>query len=75
MFCNKGANKEIDRTLNSVLRMFYEDYECSFEILLARNSSVCIHVKNLQKLMIEIYKSANHLSPSLVWEFHEKESM
>ena len=22
--------------------------------------------------MIEIYKSINHLSPSLVWEFHEK---
>ena len=43
----------------------------SFEILLTRSGSVCIHVENLQKLMIEIYKSTNHLSPS-PWEFHEK---
>ena len=29
-------------------------------------------VRNLQKLMTEIYKSMNQLNPSLVWEFHEK---
>ena len=52
--------------------MLFEDYECPFEILLTRSGSVCIHAKNLQKLMIEIYKSINHLSPLLVWEFHEK---
>ena len=52
--------------------MLYEDYESSFEMLLTRSGSVCIHVRNLQKLMIESYKSKNHLSPSLVWEFHEK---
>ena len=72
LFCNKGANKEINRTHKRVLRMLYEDYECPFEMLLTRSGSVCIHAKNLQKLMIEIYKSINHLSPSLVWEFHEK---
>ena len=72
MLCNKGANQIIDCTHKRVLRMLYEDYECSFEILLTRSGSVCIHVRNLQKLMIEIYKITNHLSPSLVWEFHEK---
>ena len=66
MFCNKGAKKEMASIHSRVLRMLYEDYECSFEILLARCSSVCIHVKNLEKLVIEIYKSTNHLSPSLV---------
>ena len=72
MLCNKGANQIIDRTHKHGLQMLYEDYECSFEILLTLSGSVCIHVRNLQKLMIEIYKSRNHLSPSLVWEFHEK---
>ena len=47
-------------------------YVSSFEILLTQNDSNSIHVKNLQKLMTEIYKSMNHLNPSLVWEFHEK---
>ena len=72
MFCNKGANQEIDRTHKRALRMLYEDCECSFELLLTRSGSVCIHVRNLQKLMIEVYNSISHLNPSLVWEFYEK---
>ena len=31
-----------------------------------------LQASSLQKLMIEICKSINHFSPSLVWEFHEK---
>ena len=72
MFCNKGANQEIDHTHKRALRMLYEDYECSFELLLTRSGSVCIHLRNLQKLMIEVYNSISHLNPSLVWEFYEK---
>ena len=52
--------------------MLNEDYECSFEVLLTRSGSFHIHARNLQKLMTEIYKSTDRLSPSLVWEFHEK---
>ena len=72
LFCNKGASKEINRTHKRVLPMFYEDYACPFEILLTCSGSVCFHAENLQKLMMEIYKSKDHLSPSPVWEFHEK---
>ena len=72
LFCNKGANKEIDRTHKRALRILYKEYECPFETLLTRSGSFCIHVRNLQKLMTEIYKSINHLNPSLVREFHEK---
>ena len=49
LFCNKGANKEINRTHKRVLRMLYEDYECPLEILLTRSGGVCIHAKNLLK--------------------------
>ena len=31
-----------------------------------------MHVNNLQKLMIEIFKTMNGLNPPLVWEFHER---
>ena len=60
LFCNKGANKEVDRTHKRALRILYKDYESSFETLLARSGSDSIHIKNLQKLMTEIYKSMNH---------------
>ena len=66
------VNKEIDRTHKRALRILYEDYESSFETLLARSGSNSMHIKNLQKLMTEIYKSMNQLNPSIVWEFHEK---
>ena len=72
LFCNKGAYKEIDRTHKRALRILYKEYECSFKTLLTRSGSFSIHVRNLQKLMTEIYKSINHLNPSLIWEFHEK---
>ena len=72
LFCNKGANKEIDHTHKRALWILYKDYESSFETLLARSGSNSIHIKNLQKLMTEIYKSMNHLNPSIVWEFHQE---
>ena len=72
LFCNKGANKEIDRTHKRALRILYEDYESSFETLLARSGSNNMHIKNLQKLMTEIYKSMNHLNPSIVWNFMKR---
>ena len=72
MFCNKGANKQIDRTHKSALQILYKDYESSFEALLTRNGSNNMHVNNLQKLMTEIFKSMKGLSPPLVWEFHER---
>ena len=75
LFCNKDAYKEIDRTHKRVVRIPYKNYESPFETLLTRSDSFCIHVRNLQKLMTEIYKSMNHLKPPLVWEFHEKNNV
>ena len=49
-----------------------ENYECPFEIVLNCSGSVCIHAKNLQNLMIEIYMSINHVRSSFVWVFHGK---
>ena len=72
LFCNKGANEEIDCTHKRALRILYKDYESSFETFLGRSGSSGIQLKNLQKLMTEIYKSINHWNPSIVWEFHEK---
>ena len=34
-----------------------------------------IHKKNLQRLMIEIYKTINHLHPAYMWEFFIKKDV
>ena len=72
LFCNKGANKKIDRAHKRALKILHNDYDSSIQSLLARSNSVTIHVQNLQKLMTEIYMSLNNMNPSIVWEFHEK---
>ena len=72
MFCNKGANKQIDRTHKPAFQILYKDYESSFEALLTRIGNNSIHVNNLQKLLIGIFKTMNGLNPPLVWEFHER---
>ena len=72
LFCNKGANKKIDRAHKRALKILHNDYDSSFQTLLAHSSSFTIHVQNLQKLMTKIYMSLNNMNPSIVWEFHEK---
>ena len=62
-FCNKGANKEIDRTHKRALWILYKEYDCPLETLPTQSGSFCIQVRNLQKLMTESYKSMNQLNP------------
>ena len=64
LFCSKGANNEANRTRKRALRALYGDYEFTFEKLLNKDKSMTIHKKNLQRLMVEIYKTINHLNPA-----------
>ena len=75
LFCSKTANNDINRTHKRALRILYRDYESSFEELLERDNTKTIHTKNIQKLMIEVYKSLNHLNPEYMWEFFVKKDV
>ena len=66
LFCNKGANKKIDRALKRALKIHHYVYDSSFQSLLARSKSFTIHVKHLQNLMTEIYMSLSNMNPSIV---------
>ena len=46
-----------------------------FHKLLERDNTKTTHTKNLQKLMIEVYKSFNHLNPEYMWEFFSKKDV
>ena len=63
------ANNDINRTHKRTLRILYRDYESTFEEHLERDNTKTTHTKNLQKLMIEVYKSLNHLNPEYIWDF------
>ena len=53
----------------------HKDAESTFSELLEKDRAVTIHTKNLQILVIEMYKSRNDLNPSFMQEiFCENES-
>ena len=66
---------EINRTHKRALRTLYRDYESTFEELLDRGDTKTTHKKNLQNLMVEIYKSMNHLNPEYMWDFFVKKDV
>ena len=57
------------------MRITYKDDESTYSELLEKDCAVTIHTKNLQLLMIEMYKTRNDLNPSFMQEiFCENES-
>ena len=63
MFFDRTLNHGINHIHERALRFAYKDYQTDFESLLEQRNLVSIHVKNLQLLMTEIYKTKSGLSP------------
>ena len=45
--------------------------DANFEDLLIKDSSWAIHENNVHTLLMEIYESLNHISPSIMQEFFD----
>ena len=69
MFCSKTVNNLINKIYNGCLRIAYEMEDANFQDLLIRDSSWTIHENNVHTLPIEICKSLNHISHSLMQAF------
>ena len=75
MFHGRKLNERINHIHKRALRIVYKDFNSSFQELLIEDNSLNIHHRNLQKLVTEIFKVKNGLSPELmndVFEFIEK---
>ena len=71
MYCSKTANNLINKIHKRSLRVIYEMEDANFEDLLIKDSSWTIHENNIHTLLIEIYKSLNHISPPIMQEFFD----
>ena len=75
MFHSRKLNERINHIHERALRIVYKDFNSSFQELLIKDNSLNIHHRNLQKLVTEVIKVKNGLSPELmngVFEFIEK---
>ena len=66
MFHSRALNNRINRLHERALRLVYKDPHLTFEELLRKDNSFCIHHRNLQKLATEMYKVRNNPSPTLM---------
>ena len=74
MFSFKAANNEINRKHKRALRVLHKNNNSSFDKCLMKEAGITIHAKNLQKLMLEVFKTLKHLNPSYLWDlFNEKQ--
>ena len=71
MYCSKTANNLINKIHKRSLRVIYEMEDANFEDLLIKDSSWSIHENNTHTLLIEIYKSLNHVSIPIMQKFFE----
>ena len=74
MFHSRKLNERINHIHERALRIVYKDFNSPFQELLIQDDSLNIHHRNLQKLVTEIFKVKNDLSPELmndVFEFIE----
>ena len=60
---DRTLNHRINHIHERALRFAYKEYQTDFGSLLEQRNLVFIHVKNLQLLMTEIYKTRSDLSP------------
>ena len=74
MFNGRNIDKKINKIQERALRITYKDNTSQFKELLEKDNSVSIHQKNLQLLMIEVYKTKNRLNPLFMIEIFEEKA-
>ena len=65
MFHSRTLNNRINRLHERALCLVFKDSKSTYE-LLDLDKSFTIHHRNLQKLVTEIFKVKNNLSPSFM---------
>ena len=71
---SRSLHTQINKIHERALRLVHKD-DTSFEQLLQLSGSIQIHHRNLQLLLIEIYKALNNLSSTLMSDlFHVKDA-
>ena len=66
MFLSRKANNLIYEVQERALRLITNDYQSSFNILLDMCNEFSIHQRNLQTLVIELYKIVHQIAPPIM---------
>ena len=68
MYHNRTYDNKINRLHERYIRLIYNDKRSSFQDLFEKDNSVSIHHKNLQALVVEMFKVHTKTSPEIMQE-------
>ena len=66
MFCSRTFNSMINKVHERALRVILNNHGSDFETLLQNNNDVCNHDRNIQILLIEIFKIKKGFAPLIM---------
>ena len=66
MFLSRKSNNLIYEVQERALRLITNDYQSSFNILLDMCNEFSVHQRNLQTLVIELYKIIHQIAPPIM---------
>ena len=72
MFHNQDLNHRINKIQERALRLLYNDEESNFSELLHKNGLFTVHERNIQVLLVEMFKAKNKLEPSLLRDIFQE---
>ena len=66
MFSSRQSKNLISKVHENSLRLITNDQNSNFETLLQNNKDITVHQRDLQILMIEVYKIVNGEAPTIM---------
>ena len=66
MFTNKNLMLKINKMHRRTLRVVFDDYNNTYEELLASHNDISIHQKHVKHLPTEVYKFLANLNPEFM---------
>ena len=75
IFTSKKSMLKVNKIHRGALHVVYDDYDSTYEELLASHNDISIHKKHLKHLVIEVYKSLTNLNPEFMWPFFKIKSI
>ena len=66
MFCSRTSNNMINKLHERSPRIILDDYSSNFSIVLEINNDICNHHRNIQALLIEVFKMKKQLATPIM---------
>ena len=66
MFCSRTSKSMINKLHERSLRIILNDYSSDFNMLLENNNDIYNHYRNIQVLLIEVFKMKNRVAPPIM---------